>query len=86
MTSYNDAPEDHMQALELKFLREAVNGGCDQSVLTSPPLVAQSSAFQRLEVILIGWFFGKGIPILDSRFLNSLMGMPSTDNLNKTVY
>lgn len=72
-------PEDRqMQALSaLKFLYEAVKGAWDQSVLTRPPLVAQSSAFQRLEYILMDWFFGYGTPI-DSKFLNSLMGVPST--------
>ncbi|KAK7822004.1 putative xyloglucan endotransglucosylase/hydrolase protein 23, partial [Quercus suber] len=50
-----DAPEVQTQAFALKFLYEAVKGACVQSVLTSPPLVAQSSAFQRLEYILIGW-------------------------------
>jgi hypothetical protein len=44
--------------------------------------VAQSSAFQRLECIFIAWFLGNGTPI-DSKFLNSLMGVPSTDRLEK---
>ena len=79
-----DAPEDHVQASALKFLYEAVKGAWLQSVLTSPPLVAQSSAFQRLEYILIGWFFGNGTPI-DSEFLNSLMGVPSTEYLNNSL-
>ena len=59
-----------------------MKGACVQSVLMSPPLVAQSSAFHKLEYILIGWFFGKGTPIL-SEFLNSLMGVPSTENLKE---
>lgn len=80
-------PEDrHTQALSsLKFLYEAVKGAWVQSVLTRPPLVAQSSAFQRLEYILMGRFFGYGTPI-DSMFLNSLMGVPSTDNLTTENY
>ena len=78
-----DDPEDHTQALALKFLYEAVKGAWPQSVFTSPPLVAQSSAFQRLEYILMGWFFGYGTP-RDSAFLNSLMGVPSTEKLNWT--
>jgi len=61
-----------------------VNGAFVQSVLTSPPLVAQLSAFHKLEYILIGWFFGKGTPIV-SEFLNSLMRVPSTENLNKEL-
>ena len=75
-----DAPEVQTQAFALKFLYKAVKGACVQSVLTSPPLVAQSSAFQRLEYILIGWFFGNGTPF-DSKFLNSLMGVPFTEKL-----
>ena len=59
-----------------------MKGALDQSVFTNPPLVAQSSAFQRLEYILMGWFFGKGTPI-DSAFLNSLMGTLSTKKLKK---
>ena len=77
-----DVPEVQTQAFALKFLYEAVKGACVQSVLTSPPLVAQSSAFQRLECIFIAWFLGNGTPI-DSKFLNSLMGVPSTDRLKK---
>ena len=49
----DDDPE-WTQALALKFLYDAVNGACVQSVFTSPPLVAQSSAFHKLEYILIG--------------------------------
>ena len=75
-----DALEVQTQAFALKFLYEAVKGVYVQSVLTSPSLVAQSSAFQRLEYILIGWFFGNGTPF-DSKFLNSLMGVPSTEKL-----
>ena len=75
-----EVPEDTVQALALKFLYEAVNGAWLQSVLTSPPLVAQSSAFQRLEYILIAWFLGNGTPF-DSMFLNSLIGAPSTEKL-----
>ncbi|RYR30295.1 hypothetical protein Ahy_A01g001490 isoform E [Arachis hypogaea] len=78
----DEAPLDHMQASALKFLYEAVNGAFVQSVFTSPPLVAQSSAFHKLEYILIGWLFGKGTPML-SEFLNSLIGVPSTENLNQ---
>jgi hypothetical protein len=59
-----------------------VKGARVQSVLIRPPLVAQSSAFQRLEYILICCFFGKGTPV-DSKFLNSLMGFPSTEKLKK---
>ena len=75
----DDAEEDDQTQARssLKLLYEAVKGAWVQSVLTRPPLVAQSSAFQRLEYILIGWFFGYGTPI-DSKFLNSLMGVPST--------
>ena len=76
----DDLPFDQMQASALKFLYDAVNGAFDQSVFTLPPWVAQSSAFQRLEYILIAWLFGKGTPI-DSKFLNSLIGVPSTENL-----
>ena len=76
----DDFPEDQTHASALKFLYEAVNGAFDQSVFTRPPLVAQSSAFQRLEYILIGWFFVNGTPI-DSEFSNSLIGVPSTENL-----
>jgi len=72
--------EDHTQASALKFLYEAMNGAWLQSVFTSPPLVAQSSASHRLEYILIGCFFGNGTPFV-SKFLNSLMGVPSTENL-----
>ena len=75
-----DDPEDHKHALALKFLYDAVKGACVQSVFTSPPLVAESSAFQRLEYNLMGCFFGNGMPI-DSEFLNFLMGVPSTEKL-----
>ena len=77
-----DFPLAQMQALALKFLYDAVNGALHQSVLTRPPWVAQSSAFHRLEYILIGWLFGNGTAIA-SEFLNSLMGVPSTENLKK---
>uniref|UniRef100_A0A9I9E7D2 Uncharacterized protein n=1 Tax=Cucumis melo TaxID=3656 RepID=A0A9I9E7D2_CUCME len=59
---------------------EASNGAWVQSVFTSPPLVAQLSAFHKLEYILIGCFFGKGTPI-DSELLNSLIGVSSTEKL-----
>ena len=72
-----ETPLDQTQALALKFLKDAVKGAWFQSVLTRPPLVAQSSAFQRLEYILMDWFFGYGTPA-ESRFLNSLIGLPST--------
>ncbi|KAJ8433759.1 hypothetical protein Cgig2_025922 [Carnegiea gigantea] len=52
----------------------AVNGALVQSILTRPPWIAQSSAFQRLEYILIGWFFGKGTT-MDSKFLNCPIGV-----------
>jgi hypothetical protein len=42
------------EASALKFLYDAVNGAFVQSVFTMPPLVAQSSAFHKLEYILIG--------------------------------
>ena len=77
-----EAPEDQTQALALKFLYEAVKGAWLQSVFTKPPLVAQSSAFHRLEYILIAWFFGYGTPF-DSKFLNFLIGVPSTEKLKK---
>lgn len=80
-----EEPEDQMHAWVLKFLYEAVKGALLQSVLTSPPRVAQSSAFQRLEYIHIAWFFGNGIP-LDPRFLNSRIGVPSTENLVDDKY
>lgn len=57
-----------------------MNGALDQSVLTRPPLVAQSSAFHKLAYNLIGLFFGNKTPI-DSEFLNSLIGVSSTVNL-----
>lgn len=44
--------------------------------------MAQSLAFHSMEWILIGWLFGKATPS-DSRFLNSLMGVLSTENLEK---
>ena len=66
--------------IDFEFLKEAVNGASLQSVLTRPPLVAQSSAFHRLEYILIAWFLGNGTPF-DSMFLNSLIGLPSTEKL-----
>ena len=72
--------EDQTQASALKFLYEAVNGAWLQSVFTSPPLVAQSSASHKLEYILMGWFLGNGTPFV-SKFLNSLIGVPSTENL-----
>ena len=78
----DDDPE-WTQALALKFLYDAVNGACVQSVFTSPPLVAQSSAFHRLEYILIGCSFGNATPF-DSMFLNSLIGVPSTEKLKHT--
>ncbi|GER41768.1 methionine aminopeptidase 1B [Striga asiatica] len=59
------APE---QANALKFVYEAVKGAWLQSVFTSPPLVAQSSAFQRLEYTHMGWLFGWSMcenPLLD---------------------
>ncbi|PKI59846.1 hypothetical protein CRG98_019728 [Punica granatum] len=59
---------------------EAVKGVLDESVLMRQPLTAQSSAFHRLEYILIGWSFGNGTPI-DPAFLNSPIGVPSTENL-----
>ena len=61
-----------------------MNGAFDQSVFTNPPLVAQSSAFHRLEYSLIAWFFGNGTPI-DSAFLNSLMGTLSTKKLRSKI-
>lgn len=76
----DDEPGARTQALALKFLKEAVKGAFDQSVFTRPPMVAQSSAFHRLAYILIGWLLGKGTPI-DSKLLNTLMGMLSTKNL-----
>jgi len=75
-----EIPLDKTQPLALKFLKEAVNGAWLQSVFTSPPLVAQSSAFHRLEYNLIGCFFGYRTPSL-SKFLNSLIGLPSIENL-----
>lgn len=80
LTLQEEAPADHTQALALKFLKEAVKGACVQSVLISPPLVAQSSAFQRLKCIFIAWFLGNGIP-LEFMFLNCLMGVPSIKKL-----
>ncbi|MCH93084.1 hypothetical protein A2U01_0014032, partial [Trifolium medium] len=54
-----EEPEEvQTQACALKFLYVAVNGAWAQSVFTSPPLVAQFSAFHRLEYILMAWFFG----------------------------
>ena len=44
----DDAPEDQTHSL-------AVKGACVQSVLTSPPPVAQSLAFHMLGFILIDW-------------------------------
>ena len=75
-----DAPEVQTQAFALKFLYKAVKGAYVQSVLTSPPLIAYTLAFQRLEYILIGWFFENGTPF-DSKFLNSLMAVPFTEKL-----
>jgi len=76
-----EEPEEvQIQAFALKFLYEAMNGALVQSVFTIPPLVAQLSAFQRLEYILMAWFFGKATPF-DSKFLNSLIGIPSTEKL-----
>ncbi|XLR01700.1 hypothetical protein S83_067898, partial [Arachis hypogaea] len=46
---HEETPLDQTQPLAFKFLKEAVNGAWLQSVFTSPPLVAQSSAFERLE-------------------------------------
>lgn len=77
---HDDLPPDPTQALALKFLYDAVNGAFDESVFTLPPCVAQSSAFQRLEYTLIAWLWGKGTPI-DSKFLNSLIGVVSTENI-----
>lgn len=42
-------PDETTQASALKFLKEAVKGAFVQSVLTRPPIVAQSLASQRLE-------------------------------------
>lgn len=67
-----DEPTDENQM-------HALNGALLQSVFTRPPCVVQSSAFHRLEYILIAWFFGYGTPTL-SEFLNSLIGVPSTEN------
>ncbi|THU52755.1 hypothetical protein C4D60_Mb10t07270 [Musa balbisiana] len=44
-----EAPEDQRQPSASKLLKAAVNGALDQSVFTSPPRVAQSSASHRLE-------------------------------------
>lgn len=63
-----------------KPLYEAMKGALDQSVFSSPPLVAQSSAFHRLEYIFIGWLNGKRTP-KSLQFLNTLIGMSSTKNL-----
>lgn len=77
MLLHEDFPADQTQAVAVKFLKAAVKGSLVQSVFTRPPLVAQSSAFQRLAYTLIGWFFGYGTSC-DSKFLNALMGVPST--------
>lgn len=74
---HEDFPADQVQAFAVKFLKVAVNGALVQSVLTRPPIVAQSSAFQRLAYTLIGWFLGYGTP-RESEFLNTLIGVPST--------
>ena len=71
--------------LALKFVYDVVNGAFDESVLTLPSWVAQSSAFQGLEYTLIDWLFGKGTPI-DSKFLNSLIGVPSAEILKRDSY
>ncbi|KAL8130070.1 hypothetical protein V2J09_019225 [Rumex salicifolius] len=83
ITALEPQDEDEEQELILKSLKEAVNGALLQSAFTLPPCVAQSSAFQRLEYIFIGWLFGNGTPI-DSMFLNSLIAVPSTRNLSHT--
>lgn len=44
-----ETPKDRTQASALKFWKDAVKGAFVQSILTMPPLVAQSSAFQILE-------------------------------------
>ena len=82
MAEHEEAPLVQTHALALKFLYDAVNGALLQSVLTKPPLVAQSSAFQRLEYIFIAWLFGYGTPF-DSLFLNLLIGFPSTEKLKQ---
>ena len=61
-------------------LQDAMNGALDQSVFSSPPRVAQSSAFHRLEYIFIGWLNGNFTP-KSLQFLNTLMGTSSTKNL-----
>lgn len=63
-----------------KLLYEATNGALDQSVFSSPPLVAQSSAFHRLEYIFMGWSNGNLTP-KSLLFLNTLIGTSSTKNL-----
>lgn len=59
-----------------------MKGALAQLVFSRPPLVAQSSAFQRLEYSFIGWLNGKRTP-RSFAFLNTRIGMLSTKNLIK---
>lgn len=78
--SQNLASTDASQPSTWKLLYVAMKGALDQSVFSSPPLVAQSSAFQRLEYIFMGWLNGNFTP-KSLQFLNTLMGTSSTKNL-----
>eukprot|EP01018_Ginkgo_biloba_P003172 Gb_22328 [translate_table: standard] len=62
-----------------KFLYVDTNGACDQSVFTSPPFVAHSSAFHMDEYTPIPFLFGNATPLF-SLFLNTRIGTSSTKN------
>ena len=60
-----------------------MKGAWDQSVLTLPPCVAQSSAFQIELYTPMAWSLGNGNPLF-SMFGCTLIGVSSTRNLNYT--
>nr|ACN33275.1 unknown [Zea mays] len=70
-------PPSQTQASALKPRKEATKGALDQSALTRPPCVAQSSAFHRLAYSLMGCVLGNATPRA-SWFLKSRTGVPST--------
>lgn len=72
----------HSQPSISKFLYVAMKGACVQSVLTLPPCVAQSSAFQIELYTPIAWSLGNGIPLF-SMLVCTLIGVSSTRNLKQ---
>jgi hypothetical protein len=69
-------PRQTHELLALNRRYAATNGASDQSVLTRPPCVAHSSAFQMLANTCTGCRVGNGTPFA-SLFLKTLIGVPS---------